>query len=201
MHYGQSVDILGSFFRLTFVENPGMAFGIEMGEASKLFLSIFSIVASIGILIYMFRLKDSSSSVKTALALILGGAVGNLIDRVFYGVIFHYAPLFYGSVVDFMNMDFFDFTIFGRTYERWPIFNIADAAVTIGVVLLLIFHKSVEGEKEVIAPVDAEAENNDELENTGVVAEEVISTENDNLVETDELIAGEDGEDNNRKEV
>lgn len=202
MHYGQSVDIFGSFFKLTFVENPGMAFGIEMGEASKLFLSIFSIAASVGILIYMLKLKESSSSVKTALALILGGAVGNLIDRVFYGVIFHYAPLFYGSVVDFFNMDFFDFTIFGRTYERWPIFNIADAAVTIGVVMLLIFHKSVEGEKEATETVDAtEAESTEELVNPEIASEEVNSTETDDLVETDELITGEDGEDNNRKKI
>ena len=57
MHYGQSVDIFGSFLKFTFVENPGMAFGIEMGEASKLFLSLFSIFASIGIIIYLYKIQ------------------------------------------------------------------------------------------------------------------------------------------------
>lgn len=139
MRYGSSIEILGSFFKFTFVENPGMAFGIDVGESSKLFLSLFSLIASIGILIYLFRIKDERYIVRLALALIFAGAVGNLIDRMWYGVFYGYAPLFYGKVVDFMNVDFFDFTLFGHTYERWPIFNIADSAVSIGVVLLLIF--------------------------------------------------------------
>jgi len=200
MHYGQSVDVFGSFFRFTFVENPGMAFGIEMGDSSKLFLSLFSIFASIGIVIYLYKIQDQRFGVRAALALILGGAVGNLIDRTFYGVIFEYAPLFYGSVVDFMNVDFFDFTIFGRTFERWPIFNVADAAVTIGVALLLIFHKSVEGKiEEAVNPainIETEENNpdvNDEIENDYT---EVLDKEG-----RDEILAAEDGKDNNRKEV
>jgi signal peptidase II len=58
----------------------------------------------------------------------------------FYGVFYGYAPLFYGKVVDFLDFDFFDITIFGRSFDRFPIFNVADAAVTIGVVLLLVFY-------------------------------------------------------------
>ena len=76
-----------------------------------------------------------------AIALILAGALGNVFDRVFYGVLYHYAPMFYGKVVDFFDFDFFNFTLFGRSYERWPIFNIADASVTVGVLILLFFYK------------------------------------------------------------
>jgi signal peptidase II len=146
--YGNSIEVIGSFFRITFVENPGMAFGIGVGETAKIFLSIFSLVAGIGILVYLYKLRNEKFIVRFALALILGGAIGNFIDRAFYGVLYDYAPLFYGRVVDFLDVDFFDFTLFGHTYNRWPIFNIADTAVTVGVVLLLIFHNTVKSESE-----------------------------------------------------
>jgi signal peptidase II len=142
MQYGQSLDVLGTFFRITFVENPGMAFGISVGDTAKIFLSLFSLAAGIGIVIYMYKMRKEKFVVRFALALILGGAVGNLIDRTFYGLIFDYAPIFYGRVVDFLDVDFFDFSIFGQTYTRWPIFNIADSAVSVGVFLLLIFHNT-----------------------------------------------------------
>ncbi len=148
MSYGQSKNILGDFFKLTFVENPGIAFGIDVNETSKLLLSIFTLFASIGILYYLWKSRDQKLIVRLALAFILGGAIGNLIDRTFYGVFYGYEKIFYGHVVDFFNVDFFDFTIFGRTYERWPIFNIADASVTVGVLLLLIFHRSPSEEKK-----------------------------------------------------
>lgn len=148
LHYGQSIDVLGTFFRITFVENPGMAFGISVGDTTKIFLSLFSVAASIGIFIYMYKMRDEKFIVRFALALILGGALGNLIDRAFYGLIYDYAPIFYGRVVDFLDVDFFDFTIFGQTYRRWPIFNIADSAVSVGVFLLLIFHNTDKEEKE-----------------------------------------------------
>lgn len=152
MSYGQSIDVFGDFFKLTFVENPGIAFGIDVGDTSKLFLSLFSLIAALGILYYLWKSKDQRLIVRIGLACILGGAVGNLIDRTFYGVFYNYAPLFYGKVVDFFNVDFFDFTLFGRTYNRWPIFNIADAAVTIGVVLLILFHRTIpeDDKKEII---------------------------------------------------
>ena len=148
MQYGQSLDILGTFFRITFVENPGMAFGIGVGETTKILLSLFSIAASIGIIVYMYKMREEKFVIRFALALILGGAIGNLIDRAFYGIFFDYAPLFYGRVVDFLDVDFFDFSIFGQTYNRWPIFNIADSAVSVGVFLLLIFHNTEKREKE-----------------------------------------------------
>jgi signal peptidase II len=95
-------------------------------------------------------IKNKSWTLRFSIALILGGAVGNLIDRTFYGIFFDYAPLFYGKVVDFFDVDFFDFTLFGRSYDRWPVFNIADAAVTIGVLVLILFYKKHENEDEKI---------------------------------------------------
>lgn len=186
MRYAESFDVIGSFFRITFVENPGMAFGIDVGGTSKLFLSLFSIIASIGIFYYLYKNQDQKYIVRVALALILGGAIGNMIDRTFYGVLYDYAPLFYGKVVDFFNFDFFDFTIFGKTYERWPIFNIADSAVTIGVVLILMFNRHVEKPPE--------SENEEKTE-----PEESIDSEIPAGEENNELVKSENGEDNKRE--
>ncbi len=144
MEYGKSINIIGDIFKFTFVENSGMAFGISVGSYAKVLLSLFSFVASVGIVIYLYRVRNTKFLYRFALALILGGAVGNLIDRFFYGIIYGYAPLLYGRVVDFLHFDALGFTIFGRTYDSFPIFNVADSAVTIGVAILLIFHKSFE---------------------------------------------------------
>jgi signal peptidase II len=141
MHLGESISVIGNFFRITFTENPGMAFGFDPGSDFKLLISIFSLVASVGLLIYLFASRNKSLSLRIAIALILAGALGNVFDRMFYGLIYHYAPLFYGKVVDFFDFDFFNFTLFGRSYDRWPIFNIADASVTVGVLILLFFYK------------------------------------------------------------
>lgn len=141
MHYGQSINVIGEFFRITYVENPGMAFGFEVGVIQKLLLSLFTLVAAIAIFYYLYRSREASLALRVGLALILGGALGNLIDRTFYGVIFDYAPLFYGKVVDFLQFEFWDFTLFGHTYETWPIFNIADTAVSVGVGIILVFHR------------------------------------------------------------
>jgi len=153
MYLGQMIPVIGDFFRITFVENPGMAFGYDPGSSFKLIISIFSLAASIGLVFYLYVIRDKSWSLRIAIALILGGAVGNLIDRTFYGVIYNYAPLFYGKVVDFFDVDFFDFTLFGRSYDRWPVFNIADAAVTIGVLVLVFFYKKHQNEDEKIEAV------------------------------------------------
>ncbi len=148
MYFGESIQVIGDFFKITFTENPGMAFGFDPGSDFKLFISVFSLVASIGLLIYLFTVRNKSLSLKIAIALILGGAVGNVIDRMFYGIIYDYAPLFYGKVVDFFDFDFINFSIFGRSYDRWPIFNIADAAVSVGVLILLVFYKHHEAEEK-----------------------------------------------------
>ena len=151
MYQGERIHVIGNFFRITFIENPGMAFGFDPGVSFKLWISIFSILASIGLIAYIYHVRKQSITLRLALAFILGGAIGNLIDRMFYGILYGYAPLFYGHVVDFLDFDFFHFTLFGRTFDRWPIFNVADAAVTIGVVILLFFYnqKHREESKEI----------------------------------------------------
>jgi len=144
---GSSRPIFGDFLRLTYIENPGMAFGIDLG--GKLFFSIFSILASVGILLYLYKARNENLTFRIALALILGGAVGNLIDRVFYGVLFNEGALFYGRVVDFIDADFFNINFFGYHLTRWPVFNIADASVTCGVVLMLFSHRRSAREESV----------------------------------------------------
>ncbi len=200
MRYAESIKVIGDFFKITFVENPGMAFGIDVSDGSKLFLSLFSLVASIGILIYLYKLRNEKLIIRISLALIFAGAVGNLIDRTFYGLFYGYAPIFYGKVVDFFNVDFWDFTIFGRTYERWPIFNIADASVTVGVLLLIIFHRE---------PISSENKDDEDLQEVNSVpadsSDELPGGETIDDKETDtasELkLSDEDGEDNNRKDL
>lgn len=143
MYEGQTIKVIGNFFRITFIENPGMAFGFDPGLNFKLFISLFSLIASIGLVIYLYYIRKSKLSTRIAIACILGGAIGNLIDRMFYGVIYGYGNIFYGRVVDFLDFDFFHFSLLGKTYDRFPIFNIADASVTIGVFILLLFHKKI----------------------------------------------------------
>lgn len=148
MYYGETISVIGDFFRITFIENPGMAFGFNPGSDFKLWISVFSLIASIGLIVYLYVVRNKSLSLRIALAMILGGAVGNLIDRTFYGIIYKYAPAFYGKVVDFFDFDFFNFAIFGRSYDRWPIFNVADASVTIGVLILILFYRQHQKEDE-----------------------------------------------------
>jgi len=116
LSYGASINVIGDFVRITFIKNPGMAFGIQLGN--KLFFTIFSLIASIVIVIYLFRLKPENFWARFALASILGGAIGNLIDRVVYS-----------EVIDFIDFRFI----------RWPVFNVADIAVTLGMILLIAF--------------------------------------------------------------
>jgi len=162
MYEGEKIPVIGNFFRITFIENPGMAFGFDPGINFKLLISVFSLVASVGLIIYLYVVRNQRFTLRLALAFILGGAVGNLIDRMFYGIFYGYAPVFYGRVVDFLDVDFFDFSIFGRSYDRWPIFNIADAAVTIGVLILIIFYKK-------------NSQDNVEINYSGAVTNEVSS--------------------------
>jgi signal peptidase II len=136
---GTSIPIFGDTLRLTYIENAGMAFGIDVG--GKLFFSLFSILASVGILIYLYRMRNEHFAFRLSLAMILGGALGNLIDRVFYGVCYGEGTLFYGKVVDFIDADFFNISFLGYHLNRWPVFNIADASVTCGVLLLLLSHR------------------------------------------------------------
>lgn len=146
MPYGSSKPLIGDIVRLTFIENPGMAFGIDIGP--KVFLTVFTIVASLFIFYYIWKHRKDALLLRLSLGLILAGAIGNLIDRTFYGVIYNYAPLFKGKVVDFMQVEFWDFTILGKTYTTWPIWNIADASVSVGFLIILIFHNRIFKQEE-----------------------------------------------------
>lgn len=151
MQLGTSIPVAGDFLRITFIENPGMAFGIEVVDG-KLFLTLFSIVASIGIFFYLYLLRREKLLFRLSLALILGGAIGNLIDRTFYGVIYGESALFHGKVVDFIDVDFINIDLWGFTLQRFWVFNIADAAVSVGVLMMLLFHRSfVDQEQEAAA--------------------------------------------------
>jgi signal peptidase II len=125
-----SKPFIGEIVRITYVENPGIAFGINF-PALKVFFSIFSGIAAIAIFIYVQRHGSKMGFWdRLGLVLIMGGAIGNLIDRCFYGVIFGEERLFYGHVVDFVD--------FGYKANWFPVFNVADSAVTVGVSILVL---------------------------------------------------------------
>ncbi|MFH0734029.1 MAG: signal peptidase II [bacterium] len=160
----KSINLVGDFLKITYVENPGMAFGIGVSTEIKILLAFFSLAASIGIVYYLYKSKDKRLMFRIALALVFGGAVGNFIDRAFYGVIYGYAPIFFGNVVDFIKVNI---TFWGLDYQKFPIFNIADSAISVGMVLLLFFNKT-EVEKKSI----------DEYSNSGNIK---LTSENSNL--------------------
>jgi len=134
LEIGESVSVMGSVVRFTLIKNPGMAFGIRIG--SKAFFTIFSSVASVIILVYLYRIRHEGFSPRFALALILGGALGNLIDR-----------FAYGQVIDFIDVGLHDL--------RWPIFNAADIAVTVGMILLVTLVLFSKDQKQETSPVPA----------------------------------------------
>ena len=103
----------------------------------------------------MMRMRRAPLGFRVALSMILGGAVGNLIDRVLYGALYGEAPLFEGKVVDFFDVDFFNISLGSYHLTRWPVFNIADASVTIGVLLLLLFHRAIEKKADQHAVITA----------------------------------------------
>ena len=141
MYPGQRIPVIGDLFSITFVENPGIAFGIDLGTHFKFIISIFTIAATFGLLVYFFFIRERSFSLRLSIAIIIGGAFGNLIDRIFYGYFYGYSSIFYGKVVDFFDFRMFNLFLFNRTFGNY-IFNVADMAVTVGVILLLFnFHK------------------------------------------------------------
>ncbi|MFA5832302.1 MAG: signal peptidase II [Bacteroidota bacterium] len=154
MQLGSSIPVMGDFIRITFIENPGMAFGIEVVDG-KLFLTLFSIAASFGILLYLYVMRTEKILFRISLALILGGAIGNLIDRTFYGVLYGESELFHGKVVDFIDVDFFNIDVWGFYLNRFWVFNIADASVSIGVLMMLIFHRSFVDQEDQLPVVES----------------------------------------------
>jgi len=177
MVYGTSIEVIGSFFRITYIENPGMAFGLQIG--GKLYLSIFTIVATLLIIYFIYKNRHERFHIRLALAFILGGAIGNLIDRIFYGAIFGYAPIFYGRVVDFFHLDIPDFKLFGKAFYSWPIFNVADISVTIGFVMILVGYKKMFVKKQIPEKNSEETELIPEIDN------KTNDNKNDGLYKTD----------------
>jgi signal peptidase II len=135
LYPGQRVPVVSDIFDITFVENPGIAFGLDFGETFKLLVSLFTLIACLFLIYFLYKSKHRSFNLRLSLALILGGALGNLFDRLFYGVIYGYAPLFYGKVVDFFDIRIFNLYMFHHMLGNY-IFNFADLSVTIGVILL-----------------------------------------------------------------
>lgn len=162
---GQEI-VFFDWFILHFTENKGMAFGLEFGgDIGKYILSVFRIIAIIGIAYYWNTLikQNVSKGIVFSISLILAGAIGNMIDSAFYGLIFDHsygrvASLFengYAGLLQGKVVDMFYFPIVNTHFPEWlpliggnhfiffrPVFNIADAAISIGVINLLLFHRS-----------------------------------------------------------
>ncbi len=144
MYVGQSIPLIGDWLKFTFTENPGMAFGITFGP--KGFVSILSITATFLILLYLYRVRKSYSWYRISIGCILGGAFGNIVDRVFYGTIFYNNKLFTGHVVDFIHLNLWrgyipeSWPFVGGKYAAlFPIWNVADMAIVVGVIGILVF--------------------------------------------------------------
>jgi signal peptidase II len=173
MFLGQEYQIFDWFY-IHFTENNGMAFGMEFGgDWGKLTLSLFRIVFVGFITSYLYKLvkQNADKILITSLSLVLAGAIGNIIDGAFYGLLFNdsyhqiakilpesggYAPLFFGKVVDMFYFPMYKgylpewFPVWGGDYVVFfrPVFNIADAAISIGVAIMVLFQKRVMKELE-----------------------------------------------------
>ncbi len=137
MSLGDAIPVIGDFLRICFVENEGMAFGLAWGGAvGKILLSVFRIVLFGFLCWWIAKLlkpgkegEPTPTGVLVGLTLIAAGALGNIIDCWFYGLIFDYAPFMMGRVVDMISFSIFP-----------PVFNVADSCVTCGAVYLVLFH-------------------------------------------------------------
>ncbi len=144
---GESIPLVGTLLRLTYTTNPGMAFGLELG--SKLFLTLFSILATVLIVVYLWVVRKGPWGYRFSLALIIGGALGNIIDRVFYGVLgISGGGWFHGEVVDFIHVDLWRgylpewIPFFGGNFlALFPIWNVADMAIVVGVTSIIVFQR------------------------------------------------------------
>jgi signal peptidase II len=157
------IPVLGDWFKLHYTLNPGMAFGMQIGsEYGKLILTVFRLLAMVGIGYYLYMLakKGVHKGLLWSVALILGGAIGNVIDSAFYGVFLENAPYdaatpwFHGQVIDMFYVDIWEGRVAdwvpvwgGKYMALWPIFNIADASIFVGVAIILLMQNKFFGEE------------------------------------------------------
>ena len=182
----ESIPIIGDWLRFTYTENPGMAFGINFGPDGL--VTALSISATLLILLYLLKVKDNYFWYSVSIACILGGALGNIIDRVFYGYLFYNAPLFTGRVIDFIHLNLWKgylpnaIPVIGGKYAAlFPIWNVADMAIVMGVVGILVyqnkFQESLLAQSE--NPVSTDEENGiaigSDLPDEGVATDIVVS--------------------------
>lgn len=149
--------LLGDLFKLHYLTNPGMAFGMKLDfEYGKLILTTFRIGAMFAIGYYLYSLvnQQANKGLIICIALILGGAIGNLIDSIFYGVFLDNAPFdapspwFHGQVVDMFYIDIWEgylpswIPLLGGDYMAlWPVFNIADASIFVAICIIILYQK------------------------------------------------------------
>lgn len=124
LNLGESVEVFGRFFMLTLIYNLGGAMGTNFGSPTYYLISSSLILILVGVYAWFHR---DQWRVLCPLGLVAGGAIGNIVDRIAYG-----------KVVDFLDFDFFNLNLFGYQIDRWWTFNIADAAISIAIVLLFI---------------------------------------------------------------
>ena len=167
MYLGQEFPVIGNWFIIHFTENNGMAFGLEFGnEWGKLILSLFRIIAIGALTWYLIRIykQKAPRGVVICISMILAGAIGNVLDSLFYGMIFSdsygnlatlfpdgggYSSFLYGKVVDMLFFPLIEgflplwVPIWGGEYFVFfrPVFNIADSSISIGVISLIIFYR------------------------------------------------------------
>jgi signal peptidase II len=150
---GEEIPVFGNWFIIHFTENNGMAFGVELGGSyGKLALSLFRVIAVFGIAYILHQIikRKYHFGLITCVCLVFAGALGNIIDSVFYGKIYGYENWLHGRVVDM-----FYFPILRGHYPNWfplfaneefiffrPVFNFADAAISVGVICILIFQNT-----------------------------------------------------------
>ena len=151
MDLGETINVLGDWFKLHFVLNKGMAFGMAFGGvAGKLILSLFRVALSAGLIWWISKLikrQDTPTGVLVGLTLITAGAIGNIIDCVFYGLIWPETAMagapfafMFGQVVDMFYFPLFDYDLWGFKGTFFgAVFNFADSCVTCGAIYLLLF--------------------------------------------------------------
>lgn len=154
----EEVKVFGEFFKINFIENKGAAFGLTISDilqkvgygldedTAKMILSSFSVLAVIVILFLLRSTAKSRGLLPIFLSLILGGAVGNIIDRVFYGVWFagindYEGGLFHGRVVDMFYVDLVHGEYGGINLDLLPVFNLADAAIGVGILAIILMQR------------------------------------------------------------